>query len=309
MKKYQKIVLAGGAGYLGGVLADHYRELAHEVVILSRKAAPTKGNVLTIQWDGLTEGDWANSLEDADLLVNLCGKSVNCRYTESNKQQIFDSRLIPTALLGRAIGQLAHPPKLWINVTSATIYRHAEDHAQDELTGELGSGFSVEVCKQWEQVFFAAHTPFTRKVALRMGIVLGRDSAVFPLLMRLVKLGLGGRQGNGDQYVNWIHERDAARISEWLLQHPGLDGVVNATAPNAVRNRELMQMLRQSYGIPLGIPSPQWLLEIGAWLIGTETELMLKSRWVAPQRLLDSGYQFSFAQAKHAVNDILSTRT
>ncbi len=308
MKTYKKIILAGGNGYLGTVLANYYKGIAHEVIILSRKPAAVNGNVKTIIWDGKTEGEWASYLNDADLLINLCGKNVNCRYTPENKQEIISSRVVPTALLGRVVGSLAHPPQLWINVTSATIYRHAEDHAQDEDTGETGYGFSIEVCRQWEQTFFDAPTPATRKVALRMGIVLGHADGVFPRLLNLVKLGMGGKQGNGEQYVAWVHQQDAAQITEWLLQHPELHGVINCTAPQAVKNHTLMRIIRQSYGIPFGLPAPQWLLEIGARLIGTETELILKSRWVAPKRLLSSGYNFQFARPEHAIHDILSIK-
>jgi len=306
--QYHKVVLAGGNGYLGTVLAQYYKELAREVIILSRKPAPAIYNVTTIVWDGKTEGDWVKALESADLLINLCGKNVNCRYTPQNKQEIIGSRTVPTALLGRVIGTSNHPPKLWINVTSATIYRHAEDHAQDEVTGEIGYGFSIDVCKQWEQTFFDAETPGTRKVALRMGIVLGHNNGVFPRLLNLVKLGMGGKQGDGEQYVAWVHEHDVARITDWLMQHPDVDGLINCTAPEAVKNHELMRIIRRAYGIPIGLPAPQWLLEIGAMVIGTETELILKSRWVAPKRLLDAGFKFQYAQAEHAVHDILSIK-
>ncbi|MFD1255785.1 TIGR01777 family oxidoreductase [Mucilaginibacter terrae] len=306
--KYHKIVLAGGNGYLGTVLANYYKELAHEVIILSRKAAPAKGNIKTLVWDGQTEGEWGQYLEDADVLINLCGKNVNCRYTGQNKQAIIQSRVVPTRLLGKVLNTLANPPKLWINVTSATIYRHAEDYAQDETTGEIGYGFSIDVCKQWEQTFFDTPTPATRKLALRMGIVLGRDDGVFPRLLNLVKLGMGGQQGDGKQYVAWVHQQDVARITEWLMQHPELEGVVNCTAPEAVKNQDLMRIIRKAYGMPFGLPAPQWLLEIGARLIGTETELILKSRWVAPQRLLDNGFTFQFPKAEHAVHDILSIK-
>jgi len=304
--QYHKIVLAGGNGYLGTVLAQYYQSLAQEVIILSRKPAPVKGNITTIVWDGATSADWVSALENADLLINLCGKNVNCRYTPKNKEEIIRSRVVPTALLGKVISGLSHPPKLWINVTSATIYRHAEDHAQDELTGEIGSGFSIDVCKQWEHTFFDTVTPSTRKVALRMGIVLGRNDGVFPRLLNLVKLGMGGKQGNGEQYVAWVHEHDTARVTEWLMQHPQVDGVINCTAPEAVKNHQLMRVIRRAYGTSIGLPAPQWLLEIGAVVIGTETELILKSRWVAPKRLLDSGFQFQFSQLQYAVNDILS---
>ncbi|OOQ60809.1 TIGR01777 family oxidoreductase [Mucilaginibacter pedocola] len=306
--KYHKIVLAGGNGYLGTVLAKYYKNLAEEIILLSRKPAATIGNIKTLVWDGETEGDWAEALNGADMLINLCGKNVNCRYTEKNKAEIIRSRVVPTTLLGKVIGKLAQPPKLWINLASATIYRHAEDHAQDEATGEIGYGFSIDVCKQWEQCFFDADTPNTRKVALRHGIALGRSDSVFPRLLNLVRFGLGGKQGDGEQYIAWIHEYDTARITEFLIEHTELDGVINCAAPEAAKNKDLMRIIRKAYGVPFGLPAPQWLLEIGAKIIGTETELILKSRWVAPKRLLDAGFVFSFPKAEHAVHDVLSLR-
>lgn len=306
--KYHKVILAGGNGYLGKVLADYYKDLAEEVLILSRKPMTASGNMRTEVWDGKGEGDWIKSLEGADLLVNLCGKNVNCRYTPKNQAEIISSRTIPTRLLGKVIGKMARPPKLWINVTSATIYRHAEDHAQDEMNGELGYGFSIEVCKQWEAAFFECETPNTRKVALRMGIVLGRNDSVFPRLLNLVRFGLGGQQGDGQQYVSWIHEHDVARCTEWLTDEEKVAGIINCTAPVAVKNMELMKVMRNAYGIPFGLPCPQWLLEIGVRLIGTESELILKSRWVSPKRLLENGFTFRFAEIKPAVHDILSIR-
>lgn len=306
--KYNKIVLAGGNGYLGKVLAEYYKPLAQEVIILSRKAGVDHENCKTIVWDGRTEGGWADNLNNADLLINLCGKNVNCRYTEKNKAEIINSRIIPTKLLGDAIDALETPPKLWINVTSATIYRHAEDRPQDEDTGEIGYGFSIDVCRKWEDTFMEINTPRTRKVALRMGIVLGHADGAFPRLLNLVKFGLGGKQGDGEQYVSWVHEQDVAKSTEWLLQHDELNGVFNCTSPEPLKNSDLMRSLRNAYGIPIGLPSPAWLLEIGAIVIGTETELILKSRWVLPKRLLESGYTFLFPKAEHAIKDILSIR-
>ncbi len=304
--KYNKIILAGGNGYMGQVFAEYYRSLAKDIIILSRKAVATQGNISTLLWDGVDEGDWGNSLEGADLLINLCGKNVNCRYTEKNKTEIIASRVNPTLLLGKVIAKLQNPPELWINITSATIYRHAEDRPQDEETGEIGYGFSIEVCRQWEQTFFETSTPQTRKIALRMGIVLGSRDGAFPRLLNLVKFGLGGRQGDGQQYVSWVHEQDAAKCTEWLMQHKDLEGVINCTAPEAVKNTEFMKLIRDAYGVPFGLPSPAWLLEMGAVIIGTETELILKSRWVAPKRLVDSGYSFIFPKAEHAIKDIIS---
>ncbi|QPH38279.1 TIGR01777 family oxidoreductase [Pedobacter endophyticus] len=302
---YRKIILAGGNGYLGGLLAQHFSALAEEVIILSRSLQAAKGNIKTVLWNGKTEGKWCKQLENADLLVNLCGKNVNCRYTPKNQEKIINSRVIPTRLLGKTIIGLTNPPKLWINITSATIYRHAEDRPQDEYTGEIGDGFSVDVCKAWESSFFESETPQTRKIALRMGIVLGRTDSAFPRLLNLVRFGLGGKQGNGRQYVNWVHEQDAVRTIEWLLNNDSISGVVNCTSPHAVTNKALMQAIRKAYGFGFGLPAPEWLLAIGARIIGTETELILKSRWVEPAVLLANGFEFKHATIDEAVHDIL----
>lgn len=306
--KYQKIILAGGNGYLGRVLANYYRWISKEVIILSRTPKSAGGNVRTVVWDGKTEGEWINSISGADLLLNLCGKNVNCRYTRKNQAEIISSRVIPTKLLAAAIQKMEDAPRLWINVTSATIYRHAEDHGQDEEQGDIGYGFSIEVCRAWETAFLESDTPHTRKIALRMGIVFGREDGAFPRLLNLVRLGLGGKQGDGSQYVSWIHEQDAARTTEWLLQQEKISGVVNCTAPEPQPNKILMKTIRDAFGIPFGLPVPSWLLSAGAALIGTETELILKSRWVLPKRLLDSGYTFLFPKMDHAIKDILSIR-
>lgn len=306
--KYHKIILAGGNGQLGKALAGYYKDITEEVIILSRKAAPAKDNIKTLVWDGRTPGDWAKELEGADLLVNLCGKNVNCRYTKENREEIIRSRVEPTKLLGKLIDGLINPPKLWVNAASATIYRHAEDRPQDEETGEIGYGFSIDVCKKWENTFFETETPHTRKVALRISIVLGHNEGALPRLINLVKAGMGGHQGDGQQYVSWVHEQDVVKCTEWLLQHPEINGVLNCTAPNPIKNTDLMKELRHACGVPFGLPAPAWLLEMGAAFIGTETELILKSRWVLPKRLLDAGFEFQFAKVEHAIKDIISIR-
>jgi len=302
---YNKIILAGGNGYLGRVLTDSYKDKTKEIVILSRHEKLTENNVRTVVWDGKTRGKWAAELVNADMLINLCGKNVNCRYTPKNKAEIIASRVLPTELLGMVIHDMFEPPKLWINLSSATIYRHAEDRPQDEETGQIGEGFSIDVCNAWEYAFNKYDTPKTRKIALRMGIVLGRSDSVFPRLLNLVKLGLGGKQGNGRQYVSWVHEYDAARSTEWFANHSELQGVFNCTAPNPIKNAELMHTIRKACGIPFGLPAPRWLLEPGAIVIGTETELILKSRWVLPKRLSDSGFKFQYETAKEAVKECL----
>ncbi|WP_121355143.1 TIGR01777 family oxidoreductase [Flavisolibacter nicotianae] len=307
---FTKIILAGGSGYLGKVLADYYKDKAKEIVIFSRSEADTgRPGCRIVKWDAESRGGWEAELDNADMVINLCGKNVNCRYTAKNRAEIFRSRLVPTTLLGEAIAGASRPPKLWINIASATVYRHAEDRLQDEETGEVGSGFSVDVCTAWEENFWKTETPQTQKLVLRVGLVLGRADGVFPRLKRLVATGLGGHQGTGNQLVSWIHEQDFARVTEWVFGQQKRADVYNCTAPGAVSNRKLMQLIRQTYGIPVGLPTPQWMLEIGAKLIGTETELVLKSRWVYPRRLLGEGFTFSFPEAEHAIHEIMSTRT
>ena len=256
-------------------------------------------------WDGKhVEKHWAVELENCDLVVNLAGRSVNCRYTNRNKREIFDSRTDATEAIGEAIGNSIVPPKLWINITSATIYRHAEDHSQDEYTGEIGEGFSIDVCNRWEGTFFAQHTPFTRKIALRTAIVLGNGGPLIPYL-RLLRFGLGGRQGHGRQMYSWVHVDDIGSAIEWLFDRPELEGVYNMAAPGAVSNGSFMATLRQVTNTRIGLPVPAWLLRLGALLIGTETELVLKSRWVVPTKLLETGFHFRYEKLEKAFESIL----
>ena len=300
-----KIILAGGSGYMGTVISEYFREKAKEILILSRTVFPAHDNVRYVQWDARSEnGNWSEEINGADLVVNLVGKSVNCRYTEANKKEIFRSRLESTGILGKVIGECPRPPKLWINMASATIYRHAEDRAMDEATGEIGEGFSIEVCKAWEKSFNDCQVPSTRKVCLRVGIVMGRKDGAYPLMRRMVKFGLGGKQGNGNQQFTWIHERDMARIVEWLYKNENASGVYNCTSPGPIPNKEVMRLTRKTLGAPIGLPAPAWLLKMGAVFIGTETELILKSRWVIPKRLIDEGFEFQFTEMGKALEEI-----
>jgi uncharacterized protein len=306
--KYKKIVLAGGSGFIGQHLCRYFHERAEEIVVLSRGKERSTEFCRIVHWDGEHPGPWTKELEGCDLLINLSGRNVNCRYNQENQEEILKSRLQPTRLLGNVIGRLQRPPSTWINMTSATIYRHAEDRPQDEETGEHGSGFSVDVCTRWENAFRECITPGTRKIILRAAIVLGREDGLIPRLKNLVRLGMGGKQGTGKQYVSWIHEQDLARIIEWVAEK-GEDGsVFNAAAPGAIQNKDLMEITRETYGMPVGLPMPQWLLEFGAILIGTETELILKSRWVYPGKLLKEGFNFQYPEAAPAIRELFSTR-
>jgi uncharacterized protein (TIGR01777 family) len=299
-----KIIIAGGSGYLGNILAQFYKTKAHEVIILSRNSSAATGNVRTVQWDGKTTGVWVNELEGADMLVNLAGKNVNCRYTEKNKKEILESRLNATRVLGEAIQGLRTPPALWIQSSSATIYRYSEDKMMTEEDGQRGMGFSEMVCQRWEKLFTEIDVPRTRKVILRTGIVLGRKDGALPRLVNLVKLGLGGKQGHGRQYVSWIHERDFVSLVEWVRVHPVVTGIFNGTAPQPVMNKNFMAQLRHEFRMSFGLPAQRWLLGLGALIIGTETELILKSRKVYPQRLLDNGFVFEFPDLKSALVDL-----
>ena len=304
-QRARKVVIAGGSGFLGRILRRHFHRKGWHIVVLTRDPATDPGVGATVRWDGATLGPWAAPLEGADVLINLSGKSVDCRYNAANKQAIYDSRLHSTWVLGEAMAACTRPPGLWINASSATIYRHAEDRDMDEATGEIGEGFSVDVCRQWERTFFEAPTPDkVRRAALRTAIVLGRDGGAFMPLRRLARLGLGGKMGNGRQYVSWLHEDDFAGIVQHVIDRESLTGVLNVAAPDPVTNAAFQSALRRACNAPIGIPTPAWLLEIGAALIGTETELILKSRRVVPGRLLASGYRFQFAELEAALSDL-----
>ena len=301
----KKVILAGGSGYVGSVLADFYSERADGIVLLTRGKSSLKGNVRSVHWNGKDVDKWAEALEGADLLVNLTGKNVNCRYNEKNKAEILSSRLDATAALGKAVATLSNPPKVWIQSASATIYRHANNRPMDEYTGEIGNGFSVDVCNAWEKMFWEQDTPHTRKVLLRIGIVLGKSDSALPRMLRLTQFGLGGKQGSGQQFMSWIHEGDVASVIHWAYNNESIKGTFNCTSPNPLTNDDFMRTLRRVCKVPFGIPTPAWLLTIGAWLIGTETELVLKSRWVVPKKLLGAGYVFQFPDLRSALADII----
>jgi len=317
--KNKKIVIAGGTGFIGQALAAYFGK-DNQIIIISRQSVnghnnnythqllhPSKGyNITYRRWDGEhQEKHWTNELEAADIIINLAGKSVNCRYTEKNKKEIFDSRINATKAIGDAIRNCTVPPKLWINAGSATIYRHAADHPQDEYNGEFQDDFSVQVCKRWEETCNGQRTPFTRKLILRMAITLGNGGVMVPYF-NLLKWGLGGRQGNGRQMYSWVHIEDVCRIIEWMHEHTNLEGVYNCAAPNPVTNDFFMKTLSRLTGNKIGLPVYTWMLATGARLIGTEKELLLKSRWVVPTKLLETGYVFKFANLYDAVKEIVN---
>jgi hypothetical protein len=312
------IVLPGGSGQVGQVLARFFQERGHHVTVLTR--LPYAANWQTVHWDGEHIGPWTEYLDGADVCINLSGRSVNCRYTQENRAQIYDSRIQTTRLLGEVISVLANPPKVWLNASTATIYRHALDRPMDERTGELGGhefisrrrrapdtwNFSVRIAKDWEADFFGAPTPRTRKIALRSAIILSPvPGNAFAILLNLVRLSVGGSQGSGRQFVSWIHELDFARAVDFLITHDDLDGPVNVASPNPLPNWEFMAVLRDAWGMPNGLPVPAPLIKLGAVFLRTEAELVLKSRRVIPGRLLDAGFQFKFPDWPEAAEELV----
>jgi uncharacterized protein len=311
MNHEKRIVLAGGSGFLGTMLAKHFAASGRDVLVLTRHPRSASGDARQAAWDGATRGPWAALLEGADAVINLAGRSVDCRYHARNRGAIMDSRVNSTRVLGEAISRCARPPRVWLNSSTATIYKHSFDTPMDEA-GEIGAtreakdAFSIEVAIAWEREFAQAVTPHTRKVALRTAMVLGAGGGVFAVLRRLVRAGLGGRMAGGNQYVSWIHETDFCRAIDWLLESEDLDGTINVAAPNPLPNREMMRTFREVCGIPFGIPTPTWMLELGAIFLRTETELIIKSRRVVPGRLTASGFAFRLPQFRGAIQDLMS---
>jgi len=307
-----KIVIPGGSGQVGSLLARAFLADGHEVVVLSRhlRNAPWRA----VRWDGETLGDWAREVDGADVVINLTGRSVNCRYNAENRRLIKESRVKSTRGVGQAIAQAARPPRVWLQASTATIYAHRYDAPNDEATGILGGSeanapdtwkFSIDVAKAWEEAAREVKTPQTRLVLLRSAMITSPDrGGVFDVLLGLVRRGLGGASGDGRQYVSWIHDQDFIRAIYWLIEHDELEGDVNLASPNPVPNAEFMRALRAAWGISFGLPAAKWMLEIGAFFLRTESELVLKSRRVVPKRLLQSGFTFQFPIWPEATADL-----
>jgi uncharacterized protein (TIGR01777 family) len=310
-----RIVIPGGSGQIGTVLARHFHHHGHQVTVLSRAPKPAPWRVVI--WDARTDGAaWTSALEESDVCINLTGRSVNCRYYGANRREMYNSRIVSTRLLNNVIASLKQPPRLWLNASTATIYRHALDRPMDEATGELGGdepgapdtwNFSIKIAKDWEAAFFETQTPKTRKIAMRSSMTFNPDKgSVFHVFSNLVRCGLGGAQGSGDQYVSWIHEADFVRAIDFLIASESVSGTVNICSPNPLRNREFMRVLRDSWHRHFGLPASAWMIEIGSFVLRTESELVLKSRRVVPGRLIDSGFTFTYPDWPSAAQELVS---
>ena len=306
-----KIVIPGGSGQVGTILARAFAAQGHEVVVLSRNPAVAPWR--TARWDAESLGEWSAEVDGADVVINLAGRNVNCRYSARNRRQIMESRLNSTRIVGRAIAKAARPPSVWLQASTATIYAHRYDAPNDEATGILGGSeasapdtwrFSIDVATAWEQAASQAVTPHTRKVLMRSAMTMSPDrGGIFDVLLRLVRGRLGGTSGDGRQFVSWIHEPDFIRAVEWLIASD-LSGAVNITSPNPLPNADFMRELRKAWGVRLGLPATRWMLEVGALAMRTETELILKSRRVVPGRLLRNGFRFQFPTWPEAAADL-----
>jgi len=296
-----KIVIPGGSGHVGTILARAFFNDGHEVIVLSRnhKAVPWK----TVHWDGQSLGPWVEELRGADAVINLAGRSVNCRYNRRNRSEIMESRVKSTKVIGEAIRRIEPSPRVWLQMSTATIYAHRYDAPNDEQSGIIGGHepnapdswrFSTDVAMAWERTADDAHTPDTRKVKLRSAMVMSPEpGGVFDTLLMLVRHGLGGQAGNGRQFVSWIHEQDFMQAIYWLIGND-VHGAVNIASPNPLPNRDFMRALRSVWGVPLGLPASRSMLELAAAFMRTETELVLKSRRVVPGVLLKRGFDFRF---------------
>lgn len=296
----KRIIIAGGSGFLGQALESFFSSQGHEVLILTRK--PKRANEHF--WDAINYGSWVDLISNCEVLINLTGKSVDCRYTKKNKEDIVVSRVLSTNLLNRVIQDSSSPPKLWLNASSATIYTHAESRLMTESTGTIGDDFSMNVCKKWEAAFYENNLPQTRRVAMRISIVFGKTGGAYPKLKQISKIGLGGHQGNGEQRVSWIHIDDFCRAVQFVMENTELEGSVNITSPSTLSNHSLMKKIRRKTKAPFGINQPVALLELGAILLRTETELILKSRNVYPERLLESGFDFQYNKMDEVLADL-----
>ncbi|HYW54228.1 MAG TPA: TIGR01777 family oxidoreductase [Dongiaceae bacterium] len=307
-----KIVLVGGTGQVGTILARHYHAAGDDVVVLSR--SPKKAPWRTVAWDAKTLGPWTSELEHAAVVIGLAGRSVNCRYNAANRNAIMASRVDSTHAIGQAIAWSKSPPRTWLQMSTATIYAHRYDAPNDEATGIIGGNepgappawnFSIEVARAWERAVDEAATPQTRKVKLRSSVVLSPDrGGIFDTLLTLTRRGLGGTAGNGKQYVSWIHEADFVRAIEWIAAHDSLTDVVNVASPNPLPNADFMRDLRRASRTRIGLPTPKLLIAVGALFMRTEPELVLKSRRVIPAKLLDSDFEFTYPTWPQAALDL-----
>lgn len=312
-----KIVIPGGSGHLGSYLGRRLAGQGIEVVVLTRNPGPASPTgIREVAWDGRSLDSWAAEIDGSDAVINLAGRSVGCRYTPENLREMMDSRVQSARVIGRAIAGADRPPATWLQMSTATIYAHRFDAANDEAAGVIGGAesgvpdywaYSVDIARNWEAEQEQADTPQTRKVALRSAMVMapGRGG-IYHLLRRMARLGLGGPVAGGRQYVSWLHGRDFERAIRFLLEREDLHGAVNLAAPNPLPHKDFMRILRRAVGMPIGLPATRLMAEVGAFVLRADTELLLKSRRVVPGRLREAGFRFEFPDWSSAADNLVS---
>ena len=291
----QKIVIAGGTGFIGSYLEERFKKSGYRVLLVSRQEPH-------VPWQ---HSELTKAVNEAALVLNLAGTSINCRHNAINKKAILQSRISSSQMIGNAILASKIPPKLWINASAAAIYKQSKDKAMTEDETDLSNDFLADVVHQWEQKFFSFQLPSTRKVALRTSLVLGKEGGALKPLLTLSQFGLGGTQASGNQIMSWIHIEDYFRIVLFLLEHEGLDGVYNCSSPNPVSNKEFMSTIRRILNIPIGLPAPAWIIGIGARIIGTESSLILNSSYLLPKKLMNSKFRFTYPELEKALFNLL----
>lgn len=302
----KKIIIAGGSGSLGSLLSSRFLGKGYDVRILSRRAGTNEEGIPFTIWDGKNSGKWSVELEGAEAVINLNGRTVNCRYTEKNKKEILDTRVDSTNVIGMSIARCSDPPAVWINASSAAIY--GDGPALKDESSAAAEGFSPDVCRQWENALWKSRTPLTRKIALRIGLVLTVKGGVLNPLFHLARYGLAGTIGSGRQYMSWIHEDDFFNVVELCRKDMNMDGAINCCSPMPVTNAVFMKALRNAAGIPFGIPAPSPLVKAAAFFMGTEAELMLKGRKVVSRTLEEKKYSFCYGEIENAMKDIIKKR-
>lgn len=299
----KKIILAGGSGFIGKTLTHYFEK--EKIIVFSRNKSSSNKNVKTVYWDAKTLGPWQQELEQADAIINLTGKSINCRHTPKNKKELLVSRVDATTVIGKAVAACAYPPKLWINASAIGIYKKSLNTVYDEYSTDVDTDSFSSICTEWEKAFYDAPSPQTRKVILRLAMVLGKDGGSFPVLSKLTKYGLGGKAGSGNQYISWVHEKDLARIIEWVINNKTANGIYNCSSPEPLTNQDFMSALRMAMHQPIGLPAYEWMIKIGAWLLQTEPGLVLDSRKVISKKLLESGFTFQYSPITEALKKLV----
>lgn len=305
----KRVLIFGGTGHMGAAIKRHLDPAEYKITVVTRN--PKSAD--EIQWDARTLGPWVDALDGAEVVMNLAGRRVHCRYNEANKKEMMDSRILSTRILGEAISQCPNPPKVWLQASTATLYAHTFGPANDDVTGVMAGSepdapaewkYSIEIGTKWEEALNQAVTPNTRKVAMRTAIMMGIDKeSALDVFSGLTRKGLGGRLASGKQWVSWVHELDMVRAIQFLIESD-LEGPVNIASPNPLPQAEFAKELRQAWGIPFGLPATPWMIAIGAWFMDGDSEIVLKSRRVVPKRLTDAGFQFQFPEFGPAVRDL-----